>query len=849
MLALSAGELNVISAGVLQIGSAAAGSITVSAAIQPSSTSVLSLISGGSVSEPATGSLTVLSLAVSTVGPAVLTQGNNVGTLAAQVTGGGQFAFSNAAALGVGAVDGVVGVSAASGGVTLSAAGVLTIGAAVTATTYNPIALSTTGGGSDVLVQAAVATGSGNITVSSGGAVTESGVGSFATTGALSTNSTTGQTLSGAGTNAVGGFTAGNTTSGGISLTDAVATLTVTGVAETGGGVTVTNTGNLTTSGAVVDATAGNAIDLTATTGVLTIGAAVTGTTTDAINLTATGGSNAIVLNVSSQTAVSSIGGMVSLSSPGGVTANLYAGNLSGAYPLIVTDGFTASGLSLTLTLNAAPTAGRRITLIRNTGPAISGAFTGLPDDSVISLSNNGTSYSFFTSYSGGAGHDAVLTSFTLGQTAPRGAIPTDVPLFTWVPLTGGVSEELAVVDLSTGGNLVLLVPIPSGTAYQLPKSQALLLGHYYTWYIGAVSSTGAIAWSGGTNFYVEPLASPTPIAPAGTIMTSTGYDTPTFTWSNVPYAVNYYLYVQDAYTGAVVIANATLTGTSYAPGPLLLAGHRYTWWIGSEAAAGGLGGISWSGAVNFTLAPLATPSNLATNFSGSTPTLNWDSVPGAAAYRLYVVDAITGAVLVDNSSLAVPSFAITGGLTSGHRYTWYVAALGADGAAGPNSGAGRATSSPRNSAGGEWRAAFARPLTRRQGSFACSHRFFVLLFSVPLWFLLFLLRAPHFSPRYLVLAFIRTSSSSSVRLSLPCSLIFFSTSSTRSASASAPGRRGAPAPPAVAAPARPGGSTCVWAGVSAGRPPQTVLPGAGPFSSTRTRTPARRGGRRGRRP
>ena len=88
---------------------------------------------------------------------------------------------------------------------------------------------------------------------------------------------------------------------------------------------------------------------------------------------------------------------------------------------------------------------------------------------------------------------------------------------------------------------------------------------------------------------------------------------------------------------------------------------------------------------MSFTLAPLAAPSNLTTNFSGSTPTLTWDSVPGATSYRLYVVDAVSGAVLMDNSSLTVPTFTITGGLTSGHRYTWYVAALGAAGAAGSN--------------------------------------------------------------------------------------------------------------------------------------------------------------------
>ena len=546
------------------------------------------------------------------------------------------------------------------------------------------------------------------------------------------------------------------------------------------GGTSITITGTQFASGATVTvggAAAANVVVVSATSITATTPAGTTGT------------ANVVVTNTDTGTATD-VGAFTYIStptiasvSPSSVTA--MSATLGGD---VTSDGdatITTRGVVYALTSdNANPQLnGKDVTNLSTSGT------TGVFTVNATGLTP-GATYSFaaYATNSVGTSYTSVSTFMAQVQTDPSGAIPTDVPLFSWVPLTGGVSEELAVVDLSTGGNLVLLVPIPSGTAYQLPKSQALVLGHYYTWYIGAVSSTGAIAWSGGTNFNVTPLGAPTPLGPAGTIMTSTGYDLPTFTWSsvpnavqydlylqdastgsiavynpnvsvnsftpsqpllaghsyvwyvgaegtwadagpiawsgpanstitalpaptpaapvphdpsgiipassgydtptfswnNVPYAVNYYLYVQDAYTGAVVVANATLTANAYAPGPLLLAGHRYTWWIGSEAAAGGLGVISWSGAVNFTLAPLATPSNLATNFSGWTPRLIWDSVPGAAAYRLYVVDAVTGALVVDNSSLTVPSFAVTGGLTSGHRYTWYVAALGADGAAGP---------------------------------------------------------------------------------------------------------------------------------------------------------------------
>ena len=255
----------------------------------------------------------------------------------------------------------------------------------------------------------------------------------------------------------------------------------------------------------------------------------------------------------------------------------------------------------------------------------------------------------------------------------------------------------LYLKDTTTGATTVYN-PNISGTSFA--PSTPLPVGHSYVWNVGAegtLADAGPVSWSGPAAFSVAvpALAAPMPNGPSGTIFPSSGYDTPTFSWSSVPAAVSYNLYVQDAATKKVVIDNSTLTGTSFTPGPVLLAGHSYNWWVGSETAAGALGVISWSGMVSFTLSPLAPPTNLTTNFSGTTPTLSWSSVTGASFYRLYVVDAVSGAVVLDNSSLTVPSFTITGGLTSGHRYTWYVAALGAAARKAPTTGAARPVSLP----------------------------------------------------------------------------------------------------------------------------------------------------------
>lgn len=129
-----------------------------------------------------------------------------------------------------------------SGAISLNANnGVLTVGGALTG--GGVVGLTAAGGLNSVLVNAAISSASGaNITVSAAGAITQSGTGSFATTGTLSTSSTTGQTLSGAGTNAVTTFNALNTTSGDITLANNVATgMTIggAGISEAGGNITV----------------------------------------------------------------------------------------------------------------------------------------------------------------------------------------------------------------------------------------------------------------------------------------------------------------------------------------------------------------------------------------------------------------------------------------------------------------------------------------------------------------------------------------------------------------------------------------------------------------------------------
>jgi uncharacterized delta-60 repeat protein len=72
--------------------------------------------------------------------------------------------------------------------------------------------------------------------------------------------------------------------------------------------------------------------------------------------------------------------------------------------------GFTASGQTISLALNYAPTTGTNLTVVNNTGLGfINGTFSNLAQGQVVPLTYNGVTYNFVANYYGGTGNDLVL--------------------------------------------------------------------------------------------------------------------------------------------------------------------------------------------------------------------------------------------------------------------------------------------------------------------------------------------------------------------------------------------------------------------------------------------------------
>jgi hypothetical protein len=82
----------------------------------------------------------------------------------------------------------------------------------------------------------------------------------------------------------------------------------------------------------------------------------------------------------------------------------------TGAEVPVVSEGFTATGKTVNLTLNFAPAEGKDLMLVHNTGSDfIQGKFSNLVQGQIVTLKHRGMAYHFVANYYGGNGRDLVL--------------------------------------------------------------------------------------------------------------------------------------------------------------------------------------------------------------------------------------------------------------------------------------------------------------------------------------------------------------------------------------------------------------------------------------------------------
>ncbi|MDD2307967.1 MAG: filamentous hemagglutinin N-terminal domain-containing protein [Desulfuromonadaceae bacterium] len=213
----------------------------------------------------------------------------------------------------------------------------------------------TTSGAAGQTYNNAVLLGGDTLLNAGPGAIVEGSSGSMTAAGLLTTRSGSGQNLVGNGTNSVAAFNAANSTSGDINLANTSPLLTITGINQSGGGVTITNSGAITSSGPLA---------VSGTTSINAAGQPIT--LTDSEN--DFGG------------AVTVVGAATSLTDKNDLTADL---NTTGPTTLEVGGGLTLSGTSTDAVL---ATAGDKVTLSDPTASTLS-----VTGDTIVGTMNNRT--------------------------------------------------------------------------------------------------------------------------------------------------------------------------------------------------------------------------------------------------------------------------------------------------------------------------------------------------------------------------------------------------------------------------------------------------------------------------
>lgn len=250
----------------------------------------------------------------------------------------------------------------------------------------------------------------------------------------------------------------------------------------------------------------------------------------------------------------------------------------------------------------------------------------------------------------------------TLLAPADNATLSDPRPEFTWDTVIGATGYEM---QLDTTNPPATSVYNDSDTSYT-PDSD-LADGIYY-WRVQAQQNAEVSTWSTIRTLTIDtPPATPTLIAPADGASTTDA--TPTFSWNAVTDAVSYEIQIGRENPPNTEIID--LSGTNYTPAADLLT-TTYYWRVRSKA-----GDVSeWSAIFEVTIVSAPDASPIRNLFATGTPTLSWNRITGATAYRVQVArDSNFTDVVYENPSIPPGTLEVTPTLTDGVYY-WRVRAL-----------------------------------------------------------------------------------------------------------------------------------------------------------------------------
>ena len=229
-------------------------------------------------------------------------------------------------------------------------------------------------------------------------------------------------------------------------------------------------------------------------------------------------------------------------------------------------------------------------------------------------------------------------------------------PTISWTAVAGATRYELWVNNTVTGVSKVISETALTGTTFT--PTADLSFGTYAVW-VRAVNQYGQVSsWSVAETFGVGPEL----LSPTG----STFNAQPTFTWTAVPGAATFEVYLR---AGSNVIRQTGITTNSFTPVTPLPEGS-YRWWVRGFAANGRSG--RWSAPAQVTIGgrpAILTP--VAAGTTTTTPQFTWTPVDGAASYSIYVSRVDIPGLAFSVGTLTTTSYSHSLSLAAGTYRAW----------------------------------------------------------------------------------------------------------------------------------------------------------------------------------
>ncbi|MCA9058147.1 MAG: hypothetical protein KDA85_06590, partial [Planctomycetaceae bacterium] len=235
----------------------------------------------------------------------------------------------------------------------------------------------------------------------------------------------------------------------------------------------------------------------------------------------------------------------------------------------------------------------------------------------------------------------------------------TSNPALSWEPLPGAVHYDLWIDNLSTGISQFIRLQNLTGTSWT--PSAPMPLGRYAAWLRGIDAKDTPATWSYGIRFSV--MTSPQIMSGQN----STFNRTPTFSWTPVPGADHYEVYIRNQNTGAVVYQQG-ISSTSWQVNSAL-PDDLYRWWAIAVSAQNFRG--LWTNPMDIYVGgrPMLVGPQGAT--SDTIPTFVWRPVDGVVRYELWVDQIGVKTGLINQTNLTGMSYSPGSPLPTGNYRFW----------------------------------------------------------------------------------------------------------------------------------------------------------------------------------